>query len=366
MRSAERVAGGAVTATGDGADGAGPASPGLRRTVTPRGVLATALRWVRSEPRRSLGETVRFQQRAYERATVVVQAFYAVSLAWLVVDMGRWPDLLDSEVARPLWPAGWVSRTDPGPGLAVIMGLYAAGALSAAAFPRVRAFRLLYAFGLLEYMAVINGYGKINHNFHGWLWVAALLTLLPGHRARRGCTAERQATLAVLWSCQVIVLFFYALTGLWKFAYAVHALASERVSAFELDGFSLIVAGRLLETNQHTLLGDWLARNPLPGWVLFNGTMYLEAFALVAAFRPRLHRVWGMGLIVFHLGTQVAMGFSFEQNIVLVGLLLVCSPWAPETVRVGEVLGDLPGVRFVLARFGRGRVSGRRRRRSPP
>ena len=125
-------------------------------------------------------------------------------------------------------------------------------------------------------------------------------------------------------------------------------------------------AGRLLETNQHTLLGDWLARNPLPGWVLFNGTMYLEAFALVAAFRPRLHRVWGMGLIVFHLGTQVAMGFSFEQNIVLVGLLLVCSPWAPETVRVGEVLGDLPGVRFVLARFGRGRVSGRRRRRSPP
>jgi hypothetical protein len=352
-----------VTAPSAPADAVSPAtgSSGSSRPLTPRRVVATALRLVRSEPRRSLGETVRAQHRAYERATVLVQAFYAVSLAWLVIDMGRWPDLLDSDVARPLWPAGWLSRSDPRGGLTVIVALYAAGAMSAAAFPRVRLFRLLYAFGLLEYMAVVNGYGKINHNFHGWLWVAGLLVLLPGHRARRGTTAERQTTLAVLWSCQVVVLFFYALTGLWKFAYAVHALVSERVSAFELDGFSLLVAGRLLETNQKTLLGDWLVRNSLPGWILFNGTMYLETFGLVVAFRPRVHRLWGLGLITFHLGTQVAMGFSFEQNIVLVGLLLVCSPWAPETVTAREVVADLPLVRFALAR-----ISGRRRRRSPP
>lgn len=86
----------------------------------------------------------------------------------------------------------------------------------------------------------------------------------------------------------------------------------------------------------------------------------LEATSLLVAFRPRLHRVWGVGLIVFHVGTQVAMGFTFRPSIILLGLLFVCSPAAPAGMSVSEVLLDLPGVRIVSRlRSARGRSSQR-------
>jgi hypothetical protein len=91
------------------------------------------------------------------------------------------------------------------------------------------------------------------------------------------------------------------------------------------------------------------------GWVLFVGTMYLEASSLLIACRPRLHRLWGLALIGFHLGTQVAMGFTFRANVILLGLLLVCSPGAPERVSVRDAVLDLPGVRFLARRRGDGR-----------
>lgn len=318
---------------------------------TDRLVLARVLRVLRSGPRRSLGQVIADQRKAADRAFLLVRAFYAISVGFLVVDMNAWPGLADTTSVDPQWPARWLASDNPRTGIMVIFALYGFGAFGAAAFPRVRALRALYAVGLLQYMAIINGFGKINHNFHGWLFVAGLFVALPGRRSDPRSTAHRQITLSVFWSAQVVVLFFYALTGLWKVVYAVHALWSPRVSAFQLDGFSLLVAGRLLETDQQTLLGESLIGVPVLGWLLFNGTMYLEAAGLIAVFRPRLHRLWGLGLVTFHLGTQLAMGFSFPQNVALVGLLLVCSPFAPDDVSAAEVLGDLPGVRFVVRRL---------------
>jgi hypothetical protein len=91
--------------------------------------------------------------------------------------------------------------------------------------------------------------------------------------------------------------------------------------------------------------------------------MYLETFSVIAAFRPRLHRLWGLGLIAFHFGTQLVMGFTFAPNIVLVGLLLVCSPFAPDRVKVKETVLDLPILYFISRRVADVR---RRRVRQPP
>jgi hypothetical protein len=78
--------------------------------------------------------------------------------------------------------------------------------------------------------------------------------------------------------------------------------------------------------------------------------MYLEAASLLVAFRPRIHRVWGAGLIAFHFGTQLAMGFTFTPNIAVVGLLFLCSPFAPDRLKVKEVVLDLPVLYFISRR----------------
>lgn len=314
-------------------------------------VVRSFARHLRSSPSRTLSETAAFQGRAFERAVTIVRVFYVASFVWTVEAMGGWPTLAHVTQASPQWPATWIDSANPGRGISVILFAYGAASLAAVAFPQFRLVRLAYTVTLLEYMAVINGFGKVNHNLHGWLFVSAAFVFLPRGpwRDRRRVTT-RQPFLNVIWVAQVLVLFFYTLTGLWKIVYAVHDLGTSRTSAFEFSSFSYLVAGRLLETSQQTILGDWFVHHHLPGWLLFNGTMYLESAALLVAFRPRLHRVWGFGLILFHLGTLIAMGFTFDQNVLLVGLLFVCSPVAPERVSVKETVLDLPGV-HVIARW---------------
>jgi hypothetical protein len=141
-------------------------------------------------------------------------------------------------------------------------------------------------------------------------------------------------------------------------------LFSTRIGAFHPTGFSLLVAQDLNITNRQTLLGEYLVTHHWVGWALFNGTILLQVTSLLAALRPRLHRLWGVGLMMFHLGTQLAMGFTFVPNLFLLGLLLLCSPWAPDHVRVTEVVRDLPGVRFATRTWHRYRA--RRGRRPTP
>lgn len=338
-------------ATTSGGSGSGRMPLHLRAA---RRVTALILRHLRSSPRRGLAETIRAQEVGFDRGVLVIRAFYAVSFMWTVHTMGSWIALRDIELLEPLWPAWWLDSQNPRTGVTFIVYGYLAASLAGMCFPRSRLARISYVVFLAQYLAINMGFGKINHNFHGWLWTSAIFVFLPTVRGfRRGDSATRHQTLSTIWTAQLVVLFFYTLTGLWKVGYSLRALTTSAVSGFEIDGFSLILADRIMRTNQQTLLGDWLLQHPLPGWFLYNGTMYLESASILVAFRPRLHRLWGVGLIVFHLGTQLAMGFTFSQNLVLLGLLFLCSPFAPDDVDVRRVLTDLPGIHLATRLWAR-------------
>lgn len=321
--------------------------PGTRPIVTR--FLARHL-WSGSEPE-TLGEPVTKQRVSYERATVIVRVFYAVSIYWVVTATAGWPAYARLTQARVLWPAQWwfdwfSVRTS----VDIMFVFYIVATTAAVLIPRYRLVRLLSAIALLQYMAFINGFDKINHNLHGWLFVSFVLVLLPGGRWEHRRVSDRQAFLAVVWIATLVVLLFYSLTGFWKIYTATKALADGTPSGFGISAFSYIVGNRIVQTNQDTVLGHYFTFHELPGWFLFTGTMYLETFSVIAAFRPRLHRVWGVALIAFHFGTQLAMGFTFGPNIVLVGLLLVCSPFAPDRVNVKKAILDLPVLYFISRR----------------
>jgi hypothetical protein len=311
-------------------------------------LVAGALRRLRSVPRQSLGATIALQARSYERAVMVVRAYYVIGLVLLMYEMGNWVTLRGVDTIDPLWPAAWIDEASPQGAIDLVLVAFATTTLLAAVVPRSRLARAAFSLALLQYLAVKFGFGKINHGFPAWLFTSATFVLLPSARAwRRPTPALRRNVLQVVWSAQVVVLFTYTLTGLWKLWYAVDAaLFSTRIGAFHPEGFALLVAQDLNITGRRTLLGEALVEHHWIGWLLFNGTIFLQVTSLLAALRPRLHRLWGAGLLAFHIGTQLAMAFTFTANMLLLGLLLLCSPWAPDHVRIRDAVTDLPGVRL--------------------
>lgn len=321
----------------------------------PTRVVRTVHGHLWSSPYADPWRAVAAQFRGYERAQVVVRVFYACGLFLAVQSMDDWPSLLKAEDAIPPWPSAWIPAGHVPTFVPWILGAYAVAAALGAALPTWRAARALYFVMFLQYVSLISGFGAISHYNHMWLWVSGILVLLPDRRWDGPSTVEdRHYFLSTIWVCQLAMLFFYSLTGFWKVVFGIHGLVTERASAFAIDGFSVIVAQRDLIFNDDAVLGDFFLHNHLVGWALFVGTIYIELVSLVVAFRPRLHRTWGIVLIGFHVGTELAMGFTFPGSVLVLAVLLVCSPFAPAGVSVRDALLDLPGV-FAVQRLWRRR-----------
>ena len=102
---------------------------------------------------------------------------------------------------------------------------------------------------------------------------------------------------------------------------------------FSLTGFSSLLADRMVAGSGTTVLGDFFIDNPLIAFPLFPVLILMQTFSFPITLWVNLHRIWGLILIGFHLGTGLLMDIYFETHVFWLALFLVCSPFtlAPHT-----------------------------------
>jgi hypothetical protein len=227
------------------------------------------------------------------------------------------------------------------------------GALCAAFLPRRWPARLAAFVGFFLYLALKNSFGKIDHAAHAWLLSAFLLVFLPdgGRGDFASSRARRQRYLNAFWSAQALTLLTYSMAGAWKLLGAVTQLWRGEPHSFAPLALAYHVADRLLRTQSESVLGGLLLEHPLLGWPQMLAVLYLQTTALLAAFRPPLHRLFGLGLIGFHTMVYLTLAIPFQLPVLLLGLLLLCSPFAPERADPREIARALPLVGPALARL---------------
>ena len=291
---------------------------------------------------------LRRQTESFWAARIIVRCYYVVVLYFAVATMHDWSGYLDRREVLTLWPVWWLEAVPLREGMLGILSGYLAVAFLGAVFPERRWARTMVFVGLLEFVALDNSFGKINHNYHLWVLTAFLLIFLPDIQARKANRAMRQRFVTIFWSCQAIVLLTYTMSGVGKVAGAIYQLFAGQNNVLMPTGFVSIIANRLLETNSSSWLGPWLIPHPWLGWPLMLVSVYLELFAFWAAFRPPLQRWWGAGLILFHVGVYLLMGIAFSPAVLLVGLLFLASPFQGEERIRGAVVNQLPIVSWLV------------------
>lgn len=307
-------------------------------------------RFLALEPTLREGSPLGRQQLYFLRSLTVRDAFYAatflVALGHLVLE---WPQWQTVEHAAPLWPASWVPLVGIKTGATLILVLSALFSLLGLAYPHVRPVRALVWLGLLQYLALNYSFGKISHGTHIWLWVAFVFIFLPDLRlgGRAPTRMEKRQHTYFVWAAQAVVLSFYTLSGSLKVGHGVYQALAGQLSLFSPDALASNIAFRVGKTEHATLLGEFLVDHSPLGMPLFLGAVYLEFAAALAIFRPQWHRIWGFGLIGMHCGIGFAMGIWNWSNLLVIGLLLVNSPFRPERYNLGDLartaplLGDL-------------------------
>ena len=289
---------------------------------------------------------------AYPHAKLLVRIYYFVTL-YLFAEkymerLGRWA-LLDATDLPLLWPMSWAVWTGLGTAMFTIGTLLILGTVLSSIWPEKRPFRLLAFVGLLLVIAMENSFGKINHNMHGWLAVSFCFLFLPAENGQK--RVHRFTYLTSFWTAQAVLLWFYTMSGVWKMNIGITQLLAGEINAFHPYAMAQQVANRLLQDNSNSLIGPFIVENPLLGWPLYLSALYLEFFAFFAAFRPGLHHFWGASLALFHLGTYLTMTITFNENILLLGLLLIASPFHPPNWRWQTAVRDLPIIGWIYGKL---------------
>lgn len=289
-------------------------------------------------------ELFTLSQATWTRAQPLVRAFYCALVFFACWNFDTSVERFDHVGLDPLWPLFWIKGVSLPIGIRAVLVLFVIGSLAAAWRPEKRAYRILAFLGVLESMALDNSFGKINNHLHLWTAVAFILIFLPSARTyRQPSPVSAAAAVRVFWGAQALILLTYTMSGIAKLlGAAVQLYRGDAHYLFSFDALARHISDRLLQTGERSLVGPWMIDHPYLSWPLLPAAVYLETFALWAAFRPTLHRTWGLSLIIMHIGIMLAMNITFSHSILLLALFFLASPFAMEKFSLEKWVGDLP------------------------
>ena len=241
----------------------------------------------------------------------------------------------------PRFPLFWVPYLDYGAVVTVVFLVLVFTALLASVFPYARAARILAFIGFFEYHAFMSSFGSPNHQLDHWLWISFILIFLPA-LTREPSQDTRRAFSLVFWGAQAWLLLTYSMAGVSKLVYAVIQFSQGQANAFSPDAGALYAATQLTLMHETVPLANLIISYPWLAWLPFLFILEIQTFALVAVFRPQLHRLWGLGLVLFHLGTFLTMRAVFTAPSALLLLFLLASPFAPEKQKWHDIASSIP------------------------
>lgn len=299
----------------------------------------------------SIGEQTA-REGPFGKARDIVRYFYYHLVFLAVFFLPSWDNFLTRANFSPLWPIAWAKYTSF-PTVVTIVGFaFLTGALLGAFFYWHRIGRFLAFVGILQFHALESSFGQPSHQWYPWLYLSFLFLFLPDAWGELDRSVEkRKKFLLIFWGAQALFLLTYSMSGIGKLWSAIVQLAHGQPNAFSPNAFALQIADWLTQMQATTLLGSFIIAHPLVGWPFYLAMLYLLLFAVLAAFRPAIQKLWAFGLILFHIGTYLTMRIYFFPPVILLLLLFFDSPFRSPGTTWRDILANLPFVGWAIERL---------------
>lgn len=249
-------------------------------------------------------------------------------------------------------PLAWLTLVDFPTAITIIRLFFIVASLLATIVPQWRWVRILAFISALEFVSLYFSVLLLDVDWYVWLLTSFMLIFLPGGWGNpvKLPNLERQKFLLVFWSCQAIVLLTYFMAGIGKLYGAFKQISAGQTNLFDPQAGALHIADRLVVTYDTSPFGPWVAEHYLLVWPFFLGSVYLMLFSLYVAFKPSLHRLWGIALILFHISNYLTINIGFGAHILLNALLFILSPFALDISWKKTVL-DIPLLGYIFRYF---------------
>lgn len=296
---------------------------------------------MRDSPLRELMRYAR-EGAPFLTAVTLVRAYYFF-LLFLSVGLYSWDPSFGPQtgIERP-WSVEWISLVGFGTAYTVIRIAFIASSILVAFMPQMRIARILSFVAFLEFVSLYVAILQLDVDGYGLLLVSFIFIFLPHNWNADAPVVDKMQALAVFWGAIAISLLTYTMVGIGKLFGAMQQIMAGQSHFFTPEAPALHIASRLLLTDTVTPLGAWAVEHYFLVFPYFLFTLYFCLFAFLVAFRPALHRTWGLLLILFHFGNYMTINIAFIGHWFLWAMLLFASPFAPAKITLREIVRELP------------------------
>ncbi|TRX48919.1 DUF393 domain-containing protein [Fulvivirga sp. M361] len=273
-------------------------------------------------------------QKKFKRAKSIVGIYYFIIFCIALQCFGinhltpDWKVLRDSEsLFSPLWTVRWLVYLDWELAIRlVLLFFFSASLLNLIFWQRYRLVRVLVFLSHLFYLSLISSFGKIDHFMHMMVLSSFMLIFLPN--LKQGALENPTPFLRVFFGNQLLILLSYSSSGLFKLYGILDQELRGLNSALSPTAFGQNIAKTSFASNQEFFFSSFILENP--GFV-FSVLLVLgyliEFLSAYIAFKPKVHRTWGLSLILLHSGILMTVGPDFTHQILVVGLFIFFSPF---------------------------------------
>lgn len=115
--------------------------------------------------------------------------------------------------------------------------------------------------------------------------------------------------------------------------FKIHGIISQ-ISKNEISALNPEALGQLValtmngSTNEKYFLADYIINAPsFFHSVLLLAGYFIELFAIVVIFKPKLLFIWGLLLILLHSAILMTVGPDFSIQVIVIGLYILYSPF---------------------------------------
>ncbi len=283
------------------------------------------------------------EAQVFISARLLVQVYYFF-LLFISIALFRWDPSFgaQTQIETP-WPIMWFPLVGFTTAYIFVRLFFIGASILAAWKPEWRSARILSFVALFEFCSLYLSVLQLDMDGYGLVLTSLLFIFLPsGYTEEKTTTLVRMKFLVVFFAVQAENLLTYSMGGVGKLYGAITQITAGQSHFFDIHAAALYIADRQILTNMRTVLGPWAVDHYILSYLWLLCTLYLLLFSFVIAFRPKLHRFWGLMLILFHVGNYLVINIGFVSHVFLWSLLLLASPFAPQKTSLKDMLINLP------------------------
>lgn len=278
-------------------------------------------------------------KRGIEQINFLIQFFYFYILVLSIgifspyTQLPEWDTILKSQhLFQPVWCLGWlpIANWD----LCVrlfLLYFFVSSFIGLVLWKRFKLARIFVFTSFFLYLSLVSSFGKIDHYLHLALIVSFLLIFIPTSTSD---DLEKLNLQKLFFGIQTFILLTYFTSGLFKLYGILDQELLALNSALSPDSLALNVGKTSFATTNDNFLQSFILNTPsyLFSVVLVFGYL-IEFLSIYVIFKPGLHQLWGLLLIILlHAGILLSVGPDFTNQIFIVGIFILFSPFSKNQI----------------------------------